>query len=238
MTEYISLSMSEINHHIPEGYSLRLMSDKDYAEISKICGLVYPTERPYSDEELAAHHLLFPEGQFVVVHEESKEVAGAHFSLLIDLSHFHLDDDWETLTAQGTFADHDPEGHTLYGADLFIHPDHQHHGLAKTLTLATRELVAQQRLWRMVGGSRMPGYGKVSQEIAPEDYISKVKKTELVDPVLTAHLHDGWDVITAIKGYLPHDEESGGWAAVIQWINPECAPPPEFDISRIPKKNG
>jgi len=214
------------------------MSGNDYAAISKICGLVYPTERPYSSEELAAHHLLFPEGQFVVVHDGCNEVAGAHFTLLVNLSHFHVDDDWETLTAQGTFADHDPEGHTLYGADLFIHPDHQHHGLARTLTMATRELVAQQRLWRMVGGSRMPGYGKVSQEIAPEDYISKVKKTELVDPVLTAHLHDGWDVITAIKGYLPHDEESAGWAAVIQWINPECAPPPEFDISRIPKKNG
>jgi GNAT superfamily N-acetyltransferase len=230
--------MNGNKHHLPEGYSLRLMSGNDYAAISKICGMVYPTERPYSDEELAAHHRLFPEGQFVVVHDGSNEVAGAHFTLLVNLSHFHVDDDWETLTAQGTFADHDPEGHTLYGADLFIHPDHQHHGLARTLTMATRELVAQQRLWRMVGGSRMPGYGKVSQEIAPEDYISKVKKTELVDPVLTAHLHDGWDVITAIKGYLPHDEESAGWAAVIQWINPECAPPPEFDISRIPKKNG
>ena len=174
--------MIEIKHHPPEGYSLQLMSTEHFAEISRICEMVYPTERPYSDEELAAHHRLYPEGQFVVVHEESREVAGAHFTLLINLSHFHLDDDWETLTAQGTFSDHDPSGHTLYGADLFVHPKHQHHGLAKMLTMATRELVARQKLWRMVGGSRMPGYSKVSKEITPDDYIAKVKKPNWSTP--------------------------------------------------------
>jgi len=39
-----------------------------------------------------------------------------------------------------------------------------------------------------------------------------VKRAEITDPVLTAllpaHLHDGWDAITAIRGDLPHDEES------------------------------
>jgi len=35
-----------------------------------------------------------------------------------------------------------------------------------------------------------------------------VKRADITDPVLTAHLHDGWDAITAIRGDLPHDEES------------------------------
>lgn len=227
--------MKEASLHLPEGYSLRLMSKGDYDQISTICGMVYPTERPYTDGELAAHHLVFPEGQFVVIHDETGEVAGAHFTLLIQLSHFHLDDSWETLTAGGSFADHDPSGHTLYGADLFIHPAHQHHGLGKALTVATRELVSCLKLWRMVGGSRMPGYRRVAGAITPDEYIAKVRRSELTDPVLTAHLHDGWQVVTAIRGYLPHDEESAGWAAVIQWINQQCQPPADFDISRIPK---
>jgi hypothetical protein len=83
----------------------------------------------------------------------------------------------------------------------------------------------------------MPGYGKVAVTLPPEEYIAKVKKTELTDPVLTAHLHDGWDVVTAIQGYLPHDVESAGWAAVIQWINQECTPPAGFDLSRVPRRN-
>jgi len=228
--------MKEASLNLPEGYSLQLMSEGDYTQISTICGMVYPTERPYTDEELAAHHRVFPEGQFVVIHEKTGHVAGAHFTLRIQMVHFHLDDSWETLTAGGSFADHDPRGHTLYGADLFIHPEHQHHGLAKALTVATRDFVSRMKLWRMLGGSRMPGYGKVAAEIPPDEYITKVRNKEVSDPVLTAHLHDGWDVVTAIRGYLPHDVESAGWAAVIQWINAECQPPADFDISRIPKR--
>lgn len=74
--------MNEASLHLPEGYSLRLMSEEDYTQISAICGMVYPTERPYTDAELAAHHRVFPDGQFVVIHQESGEVAGAHFTLL------------------------------------------------------------------------------------------------------------------------------------------------------------
>jgi GNAT superfamily N-acetyltransferase len=215
--------MQSAQRHLPDGYLIRLMREADHAQVSAICASVYPTERPYTEEELRAHHALFPDGQFIVEHVSTSAVAGAHFTLLVNMMHFHVDDSWDALTAGGSFADHDPQGHTLYGADLFVHPAHQHHGLGRAL-------------WRMVGGSRMPGYGRVAGAIAPDDYISRVKRAEVTDPVLTAHLHDGWDAITAIRGYLPHDEESAGWAAVIQWLNPECPPPAQFDLSRVPRK--
>lgn len=228
--------MDKSHHTLPDGYSIRLMRDSDRSEISAICAMVYPTERPYTDGELRAHQELFPEGQFVVEHRPSGAVAGAHFTLLINMLHFHVDDSWETLTAGGSFTDHNPTGHTLYGADLFVHPGHQHHGLGRALTEATRALVRQKGLWRMVGGSRMPGYGRLAGSVDPNEYITRVKRAEFTDPVLTAHLHDGWDAVTAIRGYLPHDDESAGWAAVIQWVNPDSPPPPEFDLSRVPKK--
>jgi GNAT superfamily N-acetyltransferase len=189
------------------------MEERDFADTSTICAAVYPSETPYTAEELVADQRVFPEGQFVVQHDASGAVAGAHLTLVLRLRLFHLDDSWDTLTAGGTFADHDPTGHTLYGADLFVHPGHQHHGIGRALTLAARELVVVRSLWRMVGGSRMPGYGKLTDQIAPDDYVARVKRGELVDPVLTVHLHDGWDAITAIRGYLPHDAESAGWAA-------------------------
>jgi hypothetical protein len=88
----------------------------------------------------------------------------------------------------------------------------------------------------MVGGSRLPGYHKVSTQVSPDEYITKVKSGEITDPVLTAHLHDGWDAVTAIRGYLPHDAESEGWAAVIQWVNQACPPPPDWAISKVPRK--
>ncbi|MFZ4483627.1 MAG: hypothetical protein ACOYOL_06565, partial [Chthoniobacterales bacterium] len=52
--------MDEARRHLPEGYSIRLMTEEDYAEIAEICRRVYPTERPYTLEELAAHHRVFP----------------------------------------------------------------------------------------------------------------------------------------------------------------------------------
>ncbi len=228
--------MEHAQRHLPADYTIRRMRDSDRAEISAICATVYPTERPYTDQEISAHQTLFPEGQFVVEHTPSGAVAGAHFTLMVNMLHFHVDDSWETLTAGGTFADHDPNGHTLYGADLFVHPGHQHHGLGRALTEATRGLVREKELWRMVGGSRMPGYGRLARDVNPDDYIARVKRAELTDPVLTAHLHDGWDAITAIRGYLPHDNESAGWAAVIQWLNPAAPLPPELVLSRVPKR--
>lgn len=220
----------------PPGYRVRSMEERDYPAIAEICATVYATERPYTTEELATHHRLFPDGQFVAEHEATGAVAGCHFSLILNLAHFHVDDSWDVLTAQGLFTDHDPEGHTLYGADLMVHPRHQHHGLAKRLTDATRDLVRRRRLWRMAGGSRMPGYAAHVAALTASQYIDAVRVGRLVDPVLTAHLHDGWQVVSPIRAYLPHDVESAGWAAVIQWINPECPPPAEFDLSRLPRK--
>ncbi len=220
----------------PAGYRIRLMRDEDHREIAAICAMVYPTERPYTTEELREHAKLFPEGQFIVEHTPSGAVAGAHFTLRISMTHFHIDDSWETLTAGGTFDDHEPDGHTLYGADLFIHPEHQHHGLGRALTLATRELTERLGLWRMVGGSRMPGYGRVASSIEPDEYLARVKRAELTDAVLTAHIHDGWTPVTAVRGYLPHDDESAGWAAVIQWLNPNSPPPAGFELERMRRR--
>lgn len=144
--------MADIDHQRPAEYLICLMRDSDKVEISAICARVYPTERPYNDEELSKHHALFPEGQFVVQHIPTGAVASAHCTLVINMLYFHVDDSWETLTAGGTFSDHDPKGRTLYGSDLFVHPGHQHHGLGRALTEATRGLVREKGLvahgWR------------------------------------------------------------------------------------------
>lgn len=230
--------MKSAKEALPHGYSIRPMEVGDYAAIARICARVYTTERPYTDAELATHHTVFPEGQFVAVHDATGEVAGAHFTLVLRLSDFCLDDSWDVLTAQGLFTDHDPVGgHTLYGADLMVSPAHQHHGLGRGLTLAARELARSKKLWRMAGASRMPSYGEHRAQMSPEEYVRAVVDGGITDPVLTVHLHDGWEVVTAIRGYLPHDVESAGWAAIIQWLNPAVPTPDELDIRRLPRRS-
>ena len=209
----------------PPDYRIRLMEPADFAPIGAICHAVYPHDDPYTATELAEHQAVYPQGQFVAEHLPSGEAVGVHFTLRLRMADYHLDDPWDVLTAHGSFADHDPTGHTLYGADVFVSPAHQHHGLAHALTDATRQLVVDERLWRMVGGSRLPGYGAAAATVPAEQYVREVVAGRRVDPVLSAHLKDGWNVVKAIHGYLQHDPESAGWAAVIQWINPDCPPP-------------
>lgn len=215
---------------LPAGYSIRLMQPTDYAAISDLCRVVYPHDTPYTSDELAEHHARYPQGQFVVEHVPTRAPVGVHFTLRLRFIDFHVDDSWDVLTACGTFADDDPAGHTLYGADVFVSPAHQHHGLAHALTDATRGLVVAENLWRMVGGSRLPGYAAVADRVPADEYVREVVAGARVDPVLSAHLKDGWQVVKPIHGYLQHDPESAGWAAVIQWVNPECPPPPALAL--------
>ena len=213
---------------LPNDYRIRRMWPTDYRVISEICRVVYPHDKPYTAEELAEHHAVYPQGQFVAEHIPSGQAVGVHFTLRIRMADDHIDDPWDVLTAQGSFGDHNPAGPTLYGADVFVSPDHQHRGLAHALTDATRDLVVAENLWRMVGGSRLPGYGAVAGGLPAAEYVREVVAGARIDPVLSAHLKDGWQVVKPIHGYLQHDPESANWAAVIQWVNPACPPPPEF----------
>ncbi len=218
---------------LPSNYRIRLLQPSDYEAIIEICKQVYPTETPYTLEELDDHRQVYPQGQIVAVDGDSGELAGVHFTLRLRMIDFHLDDSWDVLTAGGSFLDHDPQGHTLYGADIMVHPRHQHHGLAHALTDEARFLVQREMLWRMVGASRLPGFGKHRSSMTIDEYVNAVVSGALFDPVLSIHLIDGWTSVRPIHGYLQHDEDSAGWAEVIQWVNPDCPPPPEFDLRNL-----
>jgi GNAT superfamily N-acetyltransferase len=206
------------------------MRQEDFGPIADICRRVYPHDTPYTVDELSEHNAVFPQGQFVAEHVPTASVAGVHFTLRLKFEAFHIDDSWDVLTDYGKFDDDDPTGHTLYGADVFVSPDHQHHGVARELTEAAKALVVEEGLWRMVGGSRLPGYGKVAATVSPQQYVAEVMAGTRVDPVLSVHLKDGWLVVKPIYGYAENDPESANWAAVIQWINPNCPPPPELAL--------
>src|SRR5579859_7279740 len=180
---------------LPANYRIRLVEPSDYEGIIEICKAVYPTDEPYTVEQLDDHRQVFPQGQFAVVDVDADAVAGVHFTLRLHMFDFHADDSWNVLTADGSFLDHDPSGPTLYGADIMVHPGHQHHGIAHALTDATRLLVQNERLWRMVGASRLPGYGKHASSMAIEQYLAEVLSGQLFDPVLSVHMKDGWSVV-------------------------------------------
>ena len=200
--------MQDASIHLPDGYSLRLMSERDYAEISAICAAVYPTETPYSRDELAAHHAVFPEGQFIVIHDASGAVAGTHFTLMLRMLDFHLDDSWEVLTARGTFSDHDPLGHTLYGADLMVHPAHQHHGIGRALHEAPQVPCTVYRSYLECGDFTLrPGMVLAIEPMLVLEPVRHNTFGELVGPRV-ALAADGWTVMVASGAPSCHVEHT------------------------------
>jgi predicted amidohydrolase len=82
-------------------------------------------------------------------------------------------------------------------------------------------------------GGRIPNYHKYADELRPKEYIQKVKKKEIFDPVLTFQLSNDFHVRKVITNYLPNDEESKHFACLMQWDNIYYQPPtPDY----IPQK--
>ncbi|MBI1941235.1 MAG: hypothetical protein HYS33_06980, partial [Acidobacteria bacterium] len=51
---------------------------------------------------------------------------------------------------------------------------------------------------------------------------------ELRDATLSFQLKQGFHVLAVASGYLFHDPESSGYAAVIEWLNPLVATPADY----------
>lgn len=209
------------NHGLLPGYVLRQMCDDDIPGVIDICKLVYPTEAPYTPAQLADHRRVFPEGQFVVEHAPTRTVAGMQATLVVRWTDYGDYASWDAFTAGGCFLNHDPvNGHTVYGADVMVHPNHQHHGLSRVFIEAVRQLVRDKNYWRVRGGSRMPAY-HLHPDLDPVTYVRLVQDGTLDDPVLSVHLREGWRVFGVVPNYIPTDQESRGCAVLIEWLNPD-----------------
>jgi hypothetical protein len=81
------------------------------------------------------------------------------------------------------------------------------------------DVVVHLGLERLLGGGRMPGYHKHTNEKSPEQYIDAVVKGELKDPVITFLLRCGRTPVKVVANYL-EDEESYNYGTLMEWKNP------------------
>ncbi len=203
----------------------------DFPEIAELSRLIYPDNPPWKESQLASHLHVFPDGQFVAVDSATGRVVGMAASLIVLWDDYDTDTSWRDFTEMGTFTNHDPEnGHTLYGAEVMVHPDYQGKGVGSKLYTARRELAKRLGLWRIRAGARLRGYHRYSSSLSPEGYVEKVKRDEIRDPTLSFQLHRGFKVLTVVHGYLSQDHESLGHAAVIEWINPDAHPDEQVSV--------
>ena len=159
----------------------------------------------------------FPEGQIVIMIDN--EFAGCALSIRVDSNRFDNKHTYKEVTGNYTFNTHTPEGDILYGIDIFIRPKFRGLRLGRRLYDYRKELCERLNLKGILFGGRIPNYHKYSAEITPKEYIDRVRRKEIHDPVLDFQMSNDFHPTRILRGYLEGDKESKEYAVLLEWDN-------------------
>ena len=196
---------------------LRKLELSDYDDIKEIMDLVYPSMGAWTYDQFKAQINRFQDGQ-ICIEDNGKVVAGA-ISVIINYKQYGDKHSYDQITGYGYLTTHDPNGDTLYGVDIFVHPDYRGLRLGRRLYDARKELCENLNLRAIITGGRIPNYKHYSDEMSPQKYIDLVKRKEIYDPILTFQLNNDFHVRKVITNYLPSDKDSKSYATLLEWIN-------------------
>lgn len=190
----------------------------DFQAIHEIALKAYRgVAEPWTEEHLRRLLTVFPEGQICI--EDNGTPVAIALSVIIDFSLFGEQHSYYQITGHGTFKSHDPDGDYLYGIDVSINPEYQGMRLGRRLYDLRKELATNLNLKGILLGGRIPGYAKHAKEMDAQQYIIKVKKREIYDPVMTFQLSNDFHVRNLLDDYWPGDHHSRGNAVLLEWIN-------------------
>lgn len=198
---------------------LRLDDFEAMVEMQKTC---FPGMTPWTREHIESQLRIFPEGQLGV--EIDGQLAATSSSLILaydpDMAWF----DWTKVADNGYIRNHNPQGDTLYGIEIMVHPEFRGMKLSRRLYDARKELCRERNLARIIIGGRIPGYGKYAEQMSAREYVERVDERSLFDPVLTAQSANGFVLQGLIPNYFPTDNDSRGYATFLEWLNLDYQP--------------
>ena len=71
----------------------------------------------------------------------------------------------------------------------------------------------------IIFGRRIPIYFKYAEELTPKEYINRVRKKEIDDPVLNFQISNDFHPSRVLKGHLEGDTASNEFAVLLKWDN-------------------
>ncbi|MDE1861483.1 MAG: GNAT family N-acetyltransferase [Thaumarchaeota archaeon] len=166
---------------------------------------------------LRSHIRIFPEGQFLA--EYKGEVVGSSSSLIVRIKPKYREHTWLEICGGSKFKNHDPNGDTLYGADVSTHPRHRRLGIATAMYDARKKIAVRLNLKRIVAGGRLFNYCEYAEKLSPEEYVRLVLRGKIREPVLSFQIKNGFKFIKILPDYI-HDSRSRNYATFIEWENP------------------
>jgi len=191
----------------------------DIPGIVALSGKVYLEMGAYSESMIQGQIINFPDGQVVVEYED--EIVGYAASFLIDEADALSPHTWSEITGNGYASRHNPRGEWLYGMEICVDPDRRRLRIGQRLYDARKELAERYELKGIVFGGRMPNWRRRRKQYAsPQAYLEAVMAQEVSDPVIRFQTRMGYEPLGVLKGYMPDDRESGGYATHMVWRNP------------------
>ncbi|MCU0825535.1 MAG: GNAT family N-acetyltransferase, partial [Leptospira sp.] len=119
---------------------LRFLRSSDYQSVQNIMEQVFSKafDGAWTKEEFERQIAIFPEGQIAI--EDRGEVVAAAISMIVRYSDHGDRHTYHTITGGGGLPNHNPDGDTLYGVDVFVNPKYQGLRLGRRLYDARKEL--------------------------------------------------------------------------------------------------
>lgn len=211
--------MDKKSTQIIDNIELVFLKLSDYGQIKAAMQESYPNmpEAYWKEHHIKTLTEKFPEGQVGI--KIDNELAGCAFSIIVDYQKFDEKHTYSQITGQYTFNTHNPNGDKLYGIDVFIRPKYRGLRLGRRLYDYRKELCEKLNLKGIVFGGRIPNYHQYADKITPREYIDKVRKKEIHDPVLDFQMSNDFHPARILRGYLAGDKESQEYAVLLEWDN-------------------
>jgi predicted amidohydrolase/ribosomal protein S18 acetylase RimI-like enzyme len=198
---------------------LRQLKADDFEAAVDLQKRCFPNMVPWTREQFDSQLGHFPEGQMCI--EIDGELAASSSSLIVDYSDYSEWSNWKEVSDNGFIHNHDSDGDTLYGIEIQVAPEFRGMKLARRLYDRRKQLCRERNLARMIVGGRIPGYAPHKGDMSANEYVDRVIRKALYDPVLTAQLANGFSLKEIIPDYFPADEDSAGYATFLEWPNLE-----------------
>lgn len=198
---------------------IRRLTLDDYQNLIEVMKKSYPEMRDdvWDKRNIQKLTSIFPDGQICVTVDG--KVAAASLAIIVQYELYGDDHTYAEITGNGSFNTHYNSGNVLYGIEMFVDPEFRSLRLGRRLYDARKELCEQLNLKAIVIGGRIPNYHEYMHELTPRQYIQKVRKKEIYDPVLTFQLSNSFQPIRILKNYLPGDTSSQENAVLLEWSN-------------------
>jgi predicted amidohydrolase/ribosomal protein S18 acetylase RimI-like enzyme len=196
--------------------NLQLSDYEDLLETANACYSEILVDR-WEKSHISSLVQSFPEGQLCVTVND--KVVAVALSIIIDYGKFGDKHTYQSITGNETYSTHTKDGDTLYGIEVIVHPDYRGMRLARRLYDARKVLVENLNLRSILIGGRMSSFGEHAAQITPKEYLEKVKDNEIHDAVLHFQMSNDFHVRKVMRNYLPGDNESKDYAALMEWNN-------------------